>query len=198
VAYVELATVKHALNITDNDRDSLIEQAIAAAEEGIHERCGRTFGKDATATARTFRVRARVARGEEWTEALVVDDIATDDGLVVEVGNGVTFETVEPIGYATMPDNALVKGKPITALERRYSWWSLHRAVRITAVWGWPAVPATIVQATQMQAMRFYRRKDSPDGVAGSSEFGLMRVPNLDPDVRALVEPYRLPGFGGA
>lgn len=199
MAYIELSTLKAALGITDDERDELLMQAIAAAEEHVHNRTGRTtFGRDEEPTVRTFRTRGRTLRGEAWAEALIVDDIATDDGLVVEVGDGLTFSTVEPLGYDTMPDNALVKGWPITSLERRYSWWSLFRAVRITAVWGWPAVPAGVKQATLLQASRLYRRKDSPEGVAGSDQWGLIRVPHLDPDLRSLVEPYRLPGFGGA
>jgi hypothetical protein len=37
-------------------------------------------------------------------------------------------------------------------------------------------------------------RKDSPEGVLGSADFGLLRVTNRDPDVRALIEPYILAG----
>jgi hypothetical protein len=62
--------------------------------------------------------------------------------------------------------------------------------VRVTARWGWPAVPAQVAEATLRTAARAYRRKDSPDGVAGSSDWGLIRVPNLDPDVRQMLSIF--------
>jgi hypothetical protein len=57
-------------------------------------------------------------------------------------------------------------------------------------------VPDEVVQATLLQAGRLYRRKDSPEGVTGSADWGMVRLPRLDPDVMALIEPYMLPGFG--
>jgi hypothetical protein len=36
-----------------------------------------------------------------------------------------------------------------------------------------------------------FKRADSPLGVAGFGEFGVVRVTQLDPDVKALLEPYR-------
>ncbi|GGS87638.1 hypothetical protein GCM10010156_52690 [Planobispora rosea] len=196
MAYIELATLKTALGVTDTARDALLQQAIAAAASSINERCGRTFGRTGMASLRLFRPYGRATR-TACGESLVVDDIATDAGLVVEVGDGTAWTEVHASRLETEPDNALAKGRPVTALTLRYSWWSLYRQVRVTAEWGWPAVPDGIAQATLIQASRLYRRKDSPEGVAGSSEWGLIRLPHLDPDVRALVDPYRLAGFGG-
>ncbi|MFD8531526.1 phage head-tail connector protein [Streptosporangium canum] len=196
MAYIELAMLKKALGVTDTDRDALLEQAISAASSGIDERCGRTFGRDLVPSTRTFRTRGRTLRNDLGGELLLVDDIATDEGLVIEVGGRDTWAEVHATRYETEPENALAKGRPVTSLALLYSWWSLWRSVRITAVWGWPAVPAGVEQAALLQASRLYRRKDSPEGVAGSAEWGLVRVPSLDPDVRALVEPFRLVGFG--
>ncbi|WP_329426837.1 phage head-tail connector protein [Streptosporangium sp. NBC_01495] len=196
MAYIELATLKNALGVTDTDRDALLEQAISAATSGIDERCGRTFGRDIAASTRTFRTRGRTIRDDHGGELLLVDDIATDEGLVIEVGDRAIWTPVHETRFETEPENALVLGRPVTSLALLYSWWSLYRRARITAVWGWPEVPAGIKQAALLQASRLYRRKDSPEGVAGSAEWGLVRMPNLDPDVRALVEPFRLTGFG--
>jgi hypothetical protein len=44
--------------------------------------------------------------------------------------------------------------------------------------------------------MRLFRRKDSPEGVTGSAEWGVVRLSRRDPDVWVLIEPYILPGFG--
>jgi hypothetical protein len=64
--------------------------------------------------------------------------------------------------------------------------------VKVTGVWGWPAVPAAISQATILQAARHFKRYDSPLGVAGFGDFGVVRVSRfLDADVQMLVEPYK-------
>jgi hypothetical protein len=63
--------------------------------------------------------------------------------------------------------------------------------VTVTGVFGWPAVPAAVKQACRLQVARVFKRADSPLGVAGFGEFGVVRVTQLDPDVKALLEPYR-------
>lgn len=44
-------------------------------------------------------------------------------------------------------------------------------------------VPATIRLAVLMQTSRWFRRRLSPEGVAGFSDFGAVRVSRLDPDI---------------
>lgn len=192
MAYVTLAELKNALGITDTDRDDLLNSAIDSASAMIDSKTGRTFERTASTTARTYRIRSRTVRDTDG-EALTVDDIADDTGLTVETGDGDTWTAVDD--YDTEPDNALDLGRPITRIRLINAHWNARKA-RVTAIWGWPAVPDDITQAALLQATRLYRRKDSPEGVAGSAEWGLIRMPNLDPDVRALVAPYMLPGFG--
>lgn len=188
--YIELSTLKLELGITDTDRDKLLNQAIAAAQGSIDRRVSRTFTQDDSATARTYRTRSRVVRDEDG-ERLIVDDIGSTENLVVEGGDGSVWDELDASEYELEPDNALTRGYPITGIRRVNRLWRSYRRARITAVWGWPQVPEDIKEATLIQAMRLYRRKDSPEGVAGSAEWGLIRLPHLDPDVRALVEPYR-------
>ncbi|MFC7380889.1 phage head-tail connector protein [Sphaerisporangium rhizosphaerae] len=201
MAYIDLTTVKSALGITDTERDAILEQAIAAACLSIDERTGRSFTRSGSATTRVFRTKGRTVRPDDegyGAELLLVDDIADTDGLVVEVSsNGADWVIVSSTAYEPTPDNALAKNRPITGLLRLTASWSMFRRVRVTAVWGWPAVPDSVKQAALLQAMRLYKRKDSPDGTAGSAEWGIIRVSHIDPDVKALIEPYRLSGFGG-
>jgi hypothetical protein len=64
--------------------------------------------------------------------------------------------------------------------------------VEVTGVFGFATVPIAVRQATVIQASRIYKRLDSPLGVAGISDIGIMRVSNrLDPDVAQLVDPLR-------
>lgn len=53
--------------------------------------------------------------------------------------------------------------------------------------------PAPVVEATGIQAARYFLRKGAPFGVLGSADVGYVRLrPQLDPDVLALLDPYRL------
>lgn len=183
----------------DVGRDPLLDAAIAAASRGIDAYTGRRFYADATATARTYPLRGRVVCDEDG-ERLLVDDIASTTGLVVEVGvaGSSTWTSVSSTGYETGPTNALVKLEPITDLLRVNSYWRTSgiTRVRVTAKWGWPAIPDVVAQAALIQAARLYRRKDSPEGIVGNAEWGTVRLSRIDPDVQALISHLVLPGVG--
>ncbi len=193
LVYASLYTVRLALGINnDTSRDALIEDACEAASRYIDEVCGRRFYADTSASARTYRLRGRLYMTDEG-EALMVDDIASTTGLAVAIGSGSTYTTVTD--YETAPDNALAQGRPITDLIRTASRWRGYGAtarVRVTARWGWPSIPPAIAVATQIQAARLFRRKDSPEGVLASPEWGAVRMTRIDPDVEALIRPYVL------
>lgn len=185
--YSTLALLKKSTNraATDTSADDLLAQALESGARSIEEYCdGRVFYLADTATARTFPTRRRLCLAEGYR--LAVDDIGHAT-ITAEVGDGTTW--VELTDVETYPENALAKGKAITALVSQTD-WSQHRLARITTRWGWPTTPSAVSQANLLQSSRLYRRKDSPEGVAGSSEWGLVRVPNLDPDVKALLAPF--------
>lgn len=48
---------------------------------------------------------------------------------------------------------------------------------------------ADLAEAERIYAARLYTRKDSPEGVAGWGELGVIRLRD-DPDVRRLIGPY--------
>lgn len=191
--YADRATLKQRMNIQvdDDSRDDLLDSVLAAASRGIDTATGRRFYLDEAATVRTFSMSGRLVRREDGVR-LLVDDMGAAP-VLVETGSGDSWATVTD--YDTAPDNALTRGRPITALVSTSAWGSGARA-RVTARWGWPAVPAEITEATLIQASRLYKRKDSPEGVTGSAEWGVVRLSRRDPDVWALIEHYVLPGFG--
>lgn len=47
-----------------------------------------------------------------------------------------------------------------------------------------------VVQAVLMLAARLYKRRQSPEGVAGWADQGAIVVVARDPDVERLIEPY--------
>lgn len=190
--YAPLSVLKSNLNVADTSKDSVLTQKLDGASRSVEEYCdGRRFYLDDAATARTYTTSRRVRRQPDGSQRLAVDDIGALTDLLVEVGDGTTWTTVTT--YETWPDNALAKRTAIQSLIALNGEWASARRVRVTARWGWPAVPAAVYEATLLQAMRLFRRKDSPEGVAGSADWGLIRVPNLDPDVKALLSYLATP-----
>jgi hypothetical protein len=194
--YTTLGLVKESLisgGVLKDARDTLLVEKIVSASRSIDQHCGRRFYLDSTATARVIDPAGRTRRDRDGYH-LLIDDIGTDTGLVVEVGSpSAGWSAVTGLVEVEPPD-AAAKVRPFTALRRAANWLSVRR-VRITARWGWPEVPQTIREATLIQALRLYKRKDSPEGVLGSAEWGTVRVSRLDPDVAALVSAFERDGF---
>ena len=62
---------------------------------------------------------------------------------------------------------------------------------------GWPVLPDVVREATLIQAVRIFKRKDSPFGVAGPNAFGsLVMIDKLDPDVVQLISGVKRLGIG--
>lgn len=186
--YAPLSALRWNLNVDPSDLTVNEEytQKLDAASRAVEKYCdGRRFDLAPVATQRVFSTGRKVVREEDGTERLQVDDIGTED-ITVEVGDGTSWTAVSTV--ETYPDNALEKQDAVTALRCLGGEWSRNRRVRVTARWGWPAVPSAVYEATLLTAMRLVKRKASPEGVAGSPDWGLVRVPNLDPDVKAQLE----------
>lgn len=194
--YVSIADVKSELAISDAVDDVEIAVAVDAASEWVTSWCGRDFNVADSVSARVFypSTRHRVA----------VDDIASTSGLVVAIdqGNDATYETtVAATMYQLEPVNGLVAGRsgwPYTSVRLvqslHFPAYADRRApVQITALWGWPSVPAAVKKATLIMASRLFKRRLSPEGILGGLEgFGAVRVgTRLDPDVEMLLAPYR-------
>lgn len=193
--YAALEELKDARRIpqSDTNDDEALLAKLQRASRAIDRRCGRVFYAETTASARTFRTQGRTVR-EADGELLLVDDISSLTDLVVEIGDGSSWTTVTDVEYE--PENALARGRAIEGIRRRLGYWRHHRQGRVTARWGWPAVPDDITEATLLLANRRFMRRDSPEGVAGRDTDGPIRVSRFDPDIEDLVGPYILPGFG--
>ncbi|HET6504614.1 MAG TPA: head-tail connector protein [Amycolatopsis sp.] len=184
--YATLAELKTALRITDTSDDTELQAKLTSASRRIDSDVGRLhgFGQDSVATSRIYQAR--------HAELLTVDDISTSTGLIVEIGRGTSWSTVDPNSYDLLPENAEADGWAIETLLRVNGCWPLwgSQRVRVTAKWGWPAVPEEIKNATILLAARLFRRKDSPEGVKGFSDLGVVRVSKYDPDYDALIADY--------
>jgi len=170
----------------------VLEKAINTASRAIDDFCGvgRKFWLDNTPIARDFRVREpNIA----W-----VYDIGDLTGLKIEtddVGDGSFLTTWSSTDYDLSPfqedtDKAHTWYR-IHAIGRQFPVNSIRRTLRVTAKWGWSAVPDQIKQATLMKANILVLRKDSPYGVAGFSEYGVVRLNRSeDPEITRLIAPF--------
>lgn len=183
--YISRAELKDVLGITSNAEDTLIDRAIKGATRAINRKTGyASFWKTATVEARVVPIHRRIVpvRQYGYYKLLLSDGIANTTGFLSSWADTT----------AILPDR---NGDPITELK-------LLRLptsdLTITAYWGWDALPDDIVMATQFQAQRYYKRRGSPEGLAGSAEWGVVRIPRLDPDVAAILENggYMNPGVG--
>jgi hypothetical protein len=187
--YATLNEIKASARITDTIDDNLLELAVESASRMIDSYTQRYFYNAGTA------VRLFVPQDNYVTEiddAISISKIETSDGD----NFGVTWETKD---YQLEPLNGIVDGltgHPATRIRAvddfLFNVLAGEATVRVTGVWGWSAVPIAVKQATIIQAARIFKRNDSPLGIAGFGDMGVIRVGSqLDPDVRQLVEVYR-------
>jgi hypothetical protein len=190
--YATLAEVKAALRIPSADTidDALLETAIESASRMIDGYTARTFSNAGTAV-RNFAATDDINLIID--DAVSVSEVASTD----EIGD--TYTIWKTTDFQLEPLNSRSDGlyMPYTGIRavNDYAWPVVDQQalVRITGVWGWPAIPIAIKQATVIQSSRLFKRLDSPLGVAGFGDMGAIRVGRyLDPDVEQLAMPFRI------
>jgi hypothetical protein len=190
--YATLAEVKASLRIPSSDTidDTLLETAIESASRMIDGYTARTFSNAGTAV-RNFA--ATDDLNLIIDDAISISEVASTD----EIGD--TYTVWKVTDYQLEPLNSRSDGlyMPYTGIRavNDYAWPVVDQQalVRITGVWGWPAIPIAIKQATIIQSSRLFKRLDSPLGVAGFGDMGAIRVGRyLDPDVEQLAMPFRI------
>lgn len=190
-SYITVAGLKRWLGITGSDVDTMLTEIVSGVCAQVDAHCGRRFGRETS--TRYFDPDA-----SDW---LPIDDLISVTSLASDNGNR-TYAAWAVTDYELEPINASAQNEPYTTVyvapNGRYAFPAWRRGVQITGVWGWPAVPAPVVDACYLQAERIYQRRNSPMGVAGPNEFGqLTALAPLDPDVRMLLQPYVRMGVRG-
>jgi len=196
--YATRNQIKAALRIgtADTIDDTLIDNCAGAASRLIDGYCNRKFWQTGTAESRLFTAEDSFycSIDDVAGTAITVQTSNNGDGIF-DVTFAVTDYQLEPLnGYLDGLTWAFDKVRAVgdflfPTLNSNYGSQAL---VKITARFGWPAVPEEVTQATIIQASRLFKRYDSPLGVAGFGDMGAIRVSRaLDPDVAQLVEPYR-------
>lgn len=174
--------------------------AITAASRCIDKAANRQFGLTGSAVARYYTNERVYIEGRP---AIIVDDLQTSVGLTVQLDTGTegTYSTTLVLGtdFDLWPRNAAANGLPWTHIVLRrtpsassyFPRWG--GGIKVTANWGWSTIPTVIKQAVMIQAGRFFVRKDSLYGVAGSPDSGteVRLLAKLDPDVAITVSTLK-------
>lgn len=195
--YATLQDVKAAARITDSIDDSLLEIAIESSSRDIDAYCERVFfNTGATAVARVYI--------PQDIYLLETDDIISVTSIKSDTtGEGGFNQTWAATDYQLEPLNGIAGGipTPFTRIRAVGDYlWPIYEprdinagqaSVEVTARFGFASVPTAIKQATILASLRAYKRYESPTGVLGFSDIGVVRVGRLDPDVERLVSPYR-------
>lgn len=191
-AYCTLADVKASLRIQDTIDDALIENSINAASRMIDQYCNRYFYSGSAGEIRYYRA------NDGYT--CWIDDAQTITSVQTASVDPILYDTTwDSDDYQVLPANRLANGGwyPITSIgavqDYLFPVWSDLPLVKVTGTFGWNAVPEAIKFATIIQASRLFKRLESPLGVAGVSDIGILRVGyNIDGDVAQLINPFRL------
>jgi hypothetical protein len=154
-----------------------------AAARAVDDFCRRQFGQLAAPATFTYDAH-NAARLADGTWVLEVDDVQDITAATVTVDGTVVAAGID--GYRWWESNAVVKGYPYTALrfaERPCG------TVEMFARAGWSAVPDSVPAAVRLQAHRWFIRRESPYGIAGSpTEGNAVRLgARLDPDARVIL-----------
>jgi hypothetical protein len=190
--YCTLADVKAALRIQDTVDDALIENSINSASRLIDQYCNRYFYGGTAGEVRYYKA------DDGYT--CWIDDAQAVTEVVTASTDPTIFDTTWDLtDYQVLPINRVANGGyyPITGLTATDNYlfpvWADIALVKVTGTFGWPSVPDPIKFAAIIQASRLFKRLESPLGVAGVSDIGIMRVgANIDGDVAQLINPFRL------
>jgi hypothetical protein len=190
--YCTLADVKAALRITDTIDDALLENSINSASRMIDQYCNRYFYSSSAGEVRYYKANDGFVC---W-----IDDAQSITELKTSSTDPLIFDTTWDVAdYQVLPANRWANGAyyPITGITATDNYlfpvWADIALVKVTGQFGWSSVPEPIKFACIIQASRLFKRLESPLGVAGVSDIGIMRVgANIDGDVAQLINPFRL------
>lgn len=197
--YVQLNDLKAHLRIptANTDDDAELGMVITAASRAIDSTCNRKFGLAPSVALRIYTWGGELMDGRP---ALPVDDFQTSTGLIVAADYALdfTYSTTLTLGtdFDLYPWNAAGDVQPWTHLVMRAGQTNDKfpveaTGVKVTAQYGWTAIPSLVEVACLIQSSRWFMRRDSWAGVAGSPEVGseVRLLANLDPDVQAALQP---------
>lgn len=193
--YVSLAEVKATLSIGSGETyaDDDLQRAINAASRLVDDYTGQRFWRDALDAARVLTATSADRIDFRLPPLASLTTLRTDQD-----GDGTFERTWAGSEYALRPLNAPADGLPYTHLVRRTApvvFPTGEGRIEVVGQFGWPSVPAAVVEATRIQTTRLViRTREAPLGVVASigEGVGMRLLSRLDADVEVLLSPYVL------
>ena len=197
--YIGLDLYKSRYGITVFDKDARLAEHITAASRKVDAYCRRSFGPHVgVATTRTFHAfNCHTVYIDDAYDITAVDADDDDDGTYATSWPSTDYDTDPPNGVG--PDG--LTGWPITALRAigddvDFPTCTRRRPVRVTAKWGWPAIPDDVIEATYLYTARLAYEIAVPSGITPPNvDFGMPGIPLQRPyTAEQLLWPYRKVG----
>lgn len=195
MSYATLAQFKAAVGITDSTDDTALQNVLDATDTLIDLYCDRKTGFG-TATETRFYT-------SEDYEYVLTDDLVSVTTLQTDDDANGTYETTWTANtdFVLAPVNAALDGFPYTEIDASVSFprnfpKDVYIGVKVVGVFGFPSVPAAVVQAAIIQAGAVWSSRTSPFGVIGSADLGgiLRQARALHPEAALILDPYRKRG----
>lgn len=192
MSYATLAQFKAAVGITDSTDDAALQNVLDATDTLIDLYCDRKTGFGTASETRFYTA--------EDYQYVLTDDLVSVTTLQTDDDANGTYETTWTANtdFVLAPANAALDGFPYTEIDTSVSWprnfpKDVYRGVKVIGVFGFPSVPAAVVQAEIIQAGAVWSSRTSPFGVIGSADLGgiLRQTRALHPEAALILDPYR-------
>lgn len=190
-SYCDLELLKLAMGNSDTADDVLLQLNLDAATAWIDEYCGRRFVATDAAT-KIFTARDPSVLSVPDLRSVTSVAIDTDD-------NGTYATTLATSDYELLPldpfPDAIYTAIRLVGTSTKAFVPGFR--VRVVGNWGYVVgaaldPPAVVQQACLLQAQRLAKRREAPLGIVQAADLtSFARVGKLDPDVAALLAPYR-------
>lgn len=188
--YCTLNELKASLRIPVSDTvdDDLLELAVESASRDIDQACERQFFS--TVTTRIYTPR-------DSFNCEIDDLISVTSIKASSAADGVFDVTWTSSDYQLMPLNGLAGGMEMpydliyAVGDYTFPISGNEATVQVNGTFGFSSVPTAIKQATVLLSARIFKRNDSPGGVMGFGDLGVIRVGRMDPDIDRLIQPYK-------
>lgn len=175
--YATLTQVKAELRLTTSVDDARLERCVETASRVVDNVTSRVFF-----TSTGFRIFG------SWGRSVFIDDAAAIT-LVEESKDQQAWVVLTASQWTTNPRPPI---RQLTRIDNN----NFAGFVRVTpTTWGLATIPKEVEQATLIQAIRLFKRPDTPEGVL-TGDFGAARLARIDPDVLMLLRPWSIKVIG--